>query len=111
MPYSNKTATKNFIVDPNAFIFSLANKLNTPFCVAVKENEREAIGRSPFHGPMFGTQNFFICDNSNAVQQSFFNLGGCYAMPDGEFFSINDSLAESSRFLLRDIEIFQVSYF
>lgn len=108
LPYSNKTGTKHFVVDPNAFIFSLANKLNTPFCVTVRENEREAIGRSPFHGPMFGRQNFFICDNSSSVKESFFNLGGCYAMPDG--LSTNDCLAESNRFLLRDIEIFQVSY-
>lgn len=68
----------------------------------------DAIGRGLFHGPMFGRQNFLVCDKPNLLRESYFNVGGAYDQP--EFIDPNKPLTESNRFLVRDIEIFQVSY-
>ena len=67
--------------DPNAFIFSLINKLNKP--IKIKWSKNNGIVCNSSYGPIFGGgHDLLIADKSNTYTISTSNLGHSYIHPD-----------------------------
>ena len=109
--------------DPNAFLFSLTNKDNTPLKMKVKTNDHEcpyndwAIRCSHEYGPSFGF-GFDLCiaDSANTPDANIIrqwictsNLGFTYPHPQYKFKTneANTFLAGSRDFALDEIEVYQ----
>jgi hypothetical protein len=95
--------------DPNAFIFSLTNKDNSPVKMEIKTNQHQyAIYCHSNDGPIFG-DDIIIANNANTTMNSSSNLGYCYRHPQyaygtNEAFTI---LAGSHQFQMDEIEIYE----
>jgi hypothetical protein len=95
--------------DPNAFIFSLTNKDNTPLKIKIHPNRHEyAILCHSEFGPLFGW-DIYIADNANTTIDSYSDLGYSYKHPQYAF-RTNEAqtfLAGSRQFQLDEIEVYQ----
>ena len=104
--------------DENAFIFSFLNKHNKPIKIKIKESaKKNAIYCSKFLGPNFGSYDIEIKDKYNAKSSLGFNYflpidfidGYNWAKGSNCADEINDSfLAGENKFILNEIEVFQV---
>jgi hypothetical protein len=95
--------------DPNAFIFSLTNKDNTPVKMKIDPNKHKfAIYCYPFCGPTFGA-DIKIDNNADTTMDSRSNLGNCYKHPQLACFTdeAKTFLAGSFNFQLDEIEVYQ----
>jgi hypothetical protein len=96
--------------DPNAFLFSLVNNLNRPVKMNIEEVwVHDAIWCETQLGPLFGENDFFICDNSNICNESFSSFGQAYRL-EGYVGDTNEAdcfLAGSKNFTVEKIEVFQ----
>jgi hypothetical protein len=96
--------------DPNAFIFSLTNKDNTPLKMKINPNKHEyAIECHSSFGPTFGCFEIRIANNSNTTMGSFSNLGDSYSHPQYER-GTNEAetfLAGTEWFQLDEIEVYK----
>jgi hypothetical protein len=93
-----------FKSDPSAFMFSLTNKDNQPSKMK-QINTNESIICHPLCGPIFGYNDFYICDLANTTANSGSDLGRSYQHPQpnqGQSF-----LAGSSLFQLSEIEVYK----
>jgi hypothetical protein len=93
-----------FKSDPNAFLFSLTNKDNQP-CKMKQIDTNQSIYCFSDYGPIFGDNDFYICDLANTTVDSGSELGNSYQHPQpsqGESY-----LAGSHPFQLREIEVYQ----
>jgi hypothetical protein len=95
--------------DPNAFIFSLTNKENTPLKMKVYLNyEDRAILCHSLCGPSFGC-DIRIANNANTTMDSYSDLGFSYSHPQYEE-GTNEAqsfLAGSKYFQLDEIEVYE----
>ena len=89
--------------DPNAFIFSLVNKINGP--LKIKSNSWNAIYCDADSGPCFGLFGDFWISSNNEGIKNYSNFGASYPHPD---FKLGSN--EAKKFLAGD-EYFQVSEF
>ena len=98
-----------FKSDPNAFLFSLANKENKPCKMNIKEGHN-VIYCHPSYGPTFGDGcDICIKSNSNTTNGSYSNLDHSYTHPQYAY-GTNEAqsfLAGSYNFLLSEIEVYQ----
>ena len=121
--YTDKawTATKQYIRDKNALIFSLVNKSNQPVKIKCTD-PKHAIYSNPKRGPTFGFgiknkgHDFCIKHNSNAYfhprlnKSCYSGLGHSYIYPN--YLEGSDSkdskwfLVSSRRFLTYEIEVY-----
>lgn len=96
--------SSGFLVDPEAFLFSLAN-LETAEPIKLTQRSGYSIYAADPYGPTFGTGfDLHIVDYANGNSDSFANLGGTYQVPpgvDGKTF-----LAGSYHFTPSEIETF-----
>jgi hypothetical protein len=96
--------------DPNAFIFSLTNKDNTPLKMKVDPDEHEsAICCHSRYGPIFGGYDIIIYNNANTTMDGYSNLGYSYKHPQYAR-GTNEAktfLAGSTHFHLDEIEVYQ----
>ncbi len=93
--------------DPNAFLFSLTNKDNTPLKMKVDPNQY-AIRCHSSCGPIF-SGGIRIANNANTTMNSWSNLGFTYKHPQYEY-GTNEAqtfLAGSQFFQLDEIEVYQ----
>jgi hypothetical protein len=101
---------KIFKSDPNAFIFSLTNKDNTPLKMKVEPDEHQnAIQCDMSYGPIFGWSDIAIFNNANSIMSSSSNLGSVYRHPQYAH-GTNEAksfLAGSYKFQLDEIEVYQ----
>ena len=100
--------TREFIIDPKAYIFSLVNKGNRPFKVLCSKNAT-AICCSPIFGPTFGAGfDIFIASNSNRNQESYSKFGHSYKHADFPVGTANaySILGGSNYFQILEIEVF-----
>lgn len=98
---------EHYAEDPNAFIFSLVNKDNTPLVMKCI-NPKNAIFCRRGRGPTFGTSDILISNRSNSTQKSISNLGWSYKHPHYAR-SSNEAksfLAGSNQFTTVEIEVF-----
>jgi len=93
--------------DPNAFIFSLINKLNRQ--LKMKWSKNNGIYCDISYGPIFGGgYDLFIADKSNTNTNSYSNLSHSYTHPEYEHGS-NEAklfLAGSLNFQVSEIEVY-----
>jgi hypothetical protein len=93
-----------FKSDPNAFLFSLTNRDNKR-CKMKQINTNQSIYCFSDCGPVFGYNDFYICDFANTTVDSGSELGNSYQHPQP---NQGDSyLAGSSPFQLSEIEVYQ----
>jgi hypothetical protein len=95
--------------DPNAFLFSLTNKDNTPLTMKVDPTRSQfSIYCNPKCGPMFGN-DICIANNSNTTMDSCSILGSIYQHPQYAKGTneANTFLAGSHKFQLDEIEVYQ----
>ncbi len=93
-----------FKSDPNAFLFSLTNKDSQP-CKMKQIDTNQSIYCFSDYGPIFGDNDFYICDFANTTADSGSDLGNSYQHPQpnqGQSF-----LAGSSLFQLSEIEVYK----
>jgi hypothetical protein len=90
--------------DPKAFLFSLTNKDNQP-CKMRQNNTNKSIYCRPDYGPIFGYNDFYICDFANTTAISISNLGHSYQHPQPD--QGQSYLAGTSPFQLSEIEVYQ----
>lgn len=102
-----------FRPDPNAFIFSLKNKLNRPAKFPIKSGaQSQAIYASGSYGPSFGNFDFRIDTFANVNANCLSNLGMTYNTTG--FFAQTDAsgpesfLAGSTNFQINDVVVFQI---
>jgi hypothetical protein len=99
--------------DPNAFLFSLTNKDNTPLKMKIDPNSHHhAIRCNSSCGPSFGgvlCNDIHIASNANIKLKSYSNLGDSYKHPRYECVTHEalSFLAGSFYFLLDEIEVHQ----
>ena len=96
--------------DPNAFLFSLINKDNTP-CLMRTSDVDQSIVCNPSYGPVFGLfpADIVVAFNLNSTTGSYSNLGKTYAHPQYVCGS-NEArtfLAGSEYFQLSEIEVYK----
>jgi hypothetical protein len=97
----------NYKADPNAFIFSLINKLNKP--IKMKWSKSVGICCRRSYGPTFGGgHDFYIAGKSNLNATSYSNLGYSYVHPDYANGSdeAKSFLAGSYNFQVSEIEVY-----
>jgi hypothetical protein len=90
--------------DPSAFLFSLTNKDNQPYKMK-QINTAQSIYCRPDYGPIFGFNDFYICDSANTTPGSGSNLGDSYEHPQPD--QGRSYLAGSEYFQLSEIEVYQ----
>jgi hypothetical protein len=102
-------STSEFKSDPNAFVFSITNKDNTPVKMKVDPNKSQyAIRCDSKFGPTFGI-DLCVANNANTTMNSRSNLGFTYSHPQYEY-GTNEAqtfLAGSYQFQLDEIEVYQ----
>jgi hypothetical protein len=102
-------SSSEFKSDPNAFLFSLTNKDNTPVKMKIDPNRHHvAIYCHSRYGPIFGN-DICIVNNANTIMDCSSNLGYNYKHPQYEE-GTNESksfLAGSYEFQLDEIEVYQ----
>jgi hypothetical protein len=95
--------------DPDAFLFSLTNKDNSPSKMKVDQNRHQhAIGCHSRHGPIFGA-DIHIANNANTTMDSHSDLGCIFKHPQYAYgtLEVQSFLAGSFYFKLDEIEVFQ----
>jgi hypothetical protein len=95
----------HFKFDPNAFIFSLINKLEKPLIVKCNEPAK-AIFCADNYGPIFGNwpHDIVIDTNSNLLFENYCNLSFSYKYyEDGADFFLAGNTCD---FRTEDIEVF-----
>ncbi len=113
--FSSGYSDYGYVPDPNAFIFSLANKNNEPFKAI--SNGSSGIYCYSFYGPSFGYYNnstgttyydLYISSNSNANLASYSDLGYGYKNTgyQVETEKAKTILAGSYNFQTDEIEVF-----
>jgi hypothetical protein len=102
-------STSEFKSDPNAFVFSITNKDNTPLKMKVEPDEHQYAIYCHFEcGPTFG-EDIIIENNANKTMDSYSRLGSNYSHPQYEY-KTNEAqtfLAGSYQFQLDEIEVYQ----
>lgn len=92
--------------DPRAFLFSLVNKFGKPFVCKIADTKNAIYSRTSY-GPTFGTNDIFICNNSNTESKSNVGLAS-YQKPD----DIDDPngvyFCDSRYFQVKEMEVFQI---
>jgi hypothetical protein len=97
--------TSGFKSDPNAFLFSLANKDNRPSKMR-QIKTAYSIFCDLFYGPTFGGgTDLCICNSANTTTGSYSYLGGSYQHPQPS--QGRSYLAGSAEFQLSEIEVYQ----
>jgi hypothetical protein len=98
-----------FKSDPNAFLFSLTNKDNTPVKMNIDLNyEDRAILCDSELGPTFGF-DINVVNNANTSIDSYSKLGDSYSHPQYKFGTkeAETFLAGSKYFQLDEIEVYE----
>ena len=102
-----------WVKDPKAFIFSLANKEEKPFKAMCSNEGKQALRCNPIRGPCFGGEGDFIRDiciqpDSNINKESYCDFGFSYQHPDYEKDSdeAKNILAGSQYFETLEIEVY-----
>jgi hypothetical protein len=99
----------------NSWIFSLVNPSNTP----IRLFNTGAYGSYELYdhvnyGPTFGAgHDIYIANNANATTTNYSNLGHSYALPPNAQYGTTSAkvfLAGSSRFQVKEIEVFTPVY-
>jgi hypothetical protein len=93
--------------DPNAFIFSLVNKINRP--LKIKSQSEYSINCDIDSGPCFGLFGDFCISSNNEGIKNYSKFGShCYAHKDFTFRSskADSFLAGSEYFQVSEIEVF-----
>jgi hypothetical protein len=102
-------SSSDYKSDPNAFLFSLTNKDNTPLKMKVDPDEHEsAIICHSRYGPTFGN-DICIANNANTTMNGYSNLGYSYKHPQYAR-GTNEAktfLAGSNPIQLDEIEVYQ----
>ena len=95
----------SWIIDSNAFLFSLINQYDYPIKLNIKSDKvAYAINANPSYGPYFGdAPDLYIADQSNSNTNSFSQLGGTYDLPQNFAF-----LAGTPYFSTLEIEVYQI---
>jgi len=101
--------------DPDSFIFSLINEKDTP--LIFKNNDHNgnfdySICTNSNYGPTFGVgHDLHICSDSNTTDGSYSNLGNTFvnSTADISYDEYFKFLAGSHKFLVSEIEVFQIS--
>ena len=98
-------AGNSWIIDSNAFLFSLINQYDYPIKLNIKSDKvAYAIYGHPSYGPYFGdAPDLYIADQSNSNTNSFSQLGGTYDLPQNFAF-----LAGTPYFSTLEIEVYQI---
>jgi hypothetical protein len=96
--------------DPNAFLFSLTNKDNTPLKMKIDPNQHHgAIYCDSEYGPTFGYCDIHMANISNTTMSFWSNLG--YAYKHSQYaYRTNEArifLAGSHKFKLDEIEVYE----
>ena len=98
--------SEDWIYDTDSFIFSLINKLNSPFKSNCIKNEYSIYGGSSF-GPVFGDgHDLHIASNSDKNQYNCSNVGYSYECAQNN----NSILAGSRYFKTKEIEVYKEKY-
>ena len=102
-----------WVTDPKAFIFSLANKEEKPFKALCSNEGKQALRCKPIRGPFFGGEGDYIRDiciqsDSNLNKESYSNFGHSYQHPDylKETNKAKKILAGSYNFQTIEIEVY-----
>jgi hypothetical protein len=90
--------------DPSVFLFSLTNKDNKP-CKMRQTNTANSIYCFSDCGPVFGDNDFYICDLANITVDSGSDLGNSFQHPQPS--QGHSYLAGSHPFQLSEIEVYQ----
>jgi len=104
------SAGPGFVLDSNAFIFSLINQNNTPVVFNLVDSNY-AIFSHPMFGPVFGGGfDFSIANQSNSNMNSFSKLGQSYQSPNSQTmnFLSTQFLAGSFNFQVAEIEVYSI---
>lgn len=101
-----------FVMDKEAFIFSLINKENRMLKVKATEGlhlKNAIYGSSNWYGPAFGYCDLFIHSDSNTNEESSSDLGLTYKHPDYRYKTIRAQsiLAGSRMFKTKEIEVYR----
>ena len=99
-------SASGFLLDKNAFIFSLQNHVTTPFKLKCSD-QNHSIGCNANYGPVFG-RDLIISDNSNRNVLSSSHIGHSYEHPmyACESNEATTLLAGSHMFQTNQIEVF-----
>jgi len=99
----------NYIVDSNAFLFTLTNPSNMPLKLALTSSAN-ALYHGPSYGPTFGGgHDMLISDGSNANTYSYC-YSHSYTFPNGNSGSASGSfMLGASNFQVAEIEVFLVA--
>ena len=102
----------NFVSDPNAFIFSLINNINSSVRLNTT-NSGNSIYEYTGSGPIFGSGNDLnIGDQSNILGNSYSNLGATYQLPSSYTYNTQSAqsfLAGSYWFQTTEIEVYSIN--
>ncbi len=93
-----------FKSDPNAFLFSLTNRDNQPSKMWQINTTKSIFCKSEY-GPIFGSRDIHVCNDSNTIEDYYSNLGDSYhhLQPDQG----HSYLPGSRQFKLSEIELYQ----
>jgi hypothetical protein len=96
--------------DPNAFLFSLTNKENK-FLKIYCNRTLKAIYANSNTGPIFGSFDIFVSDNSNLNKKSTSNLGNHFKHPNfrDDSKETKTFLAGSEKFTVEELEVYTLS--
>jgi hypothetical protein len=99
----------NFIVDSNAFLFTLTNPSNMPLKLAISDSVN-ALYDVPSYGPTFGSgHDMYISDNSNTNTNNHISSSS-YTYPNGKSGSSGGVfMLGASNFQVAEIEVFLVT--
>jgi len=99
----------SYIVDSNAFLFTLTNPNNMPLKLAVT-NSGYALHYNPSYGPIFGGgHDMLIYDASNTNTNSFISSSS-YTYPNGNSgYAGGVFMIGSSHFQVAEVEVFLVT--
>jgi hypothetical protein len=99
--------TGGYKTDPNAFIFSLINKITNYTLKMNCDDHENSIYCSDIDGPTFG-DDLCIFDNSNQNKKSYSNLDHSYSHPYYEYETeeARSFLAGSYKFQVSEIEVY-----
>ena len=99
--------TGGYKTDPNAFIFSLINKITNYTLKMNCDDHENSIYCSNIDGPTFG-DDLCILDNSNQNKKSYSNLDHSYSHPYYEYETeeARSFLAGSYKFQVSEIEVY-----
>ena len=99
--------------DNDAFIFSLRRNGFSKTEKLMVKNRKDAIQNMNDYGPVFGTGDINICDQSNIKTGSCTNFGLSYVLPHGFYLgseTANSYLAGNLKnWLATEIEVYKIN--